>query len=83
MTYFFFLSSGTYSDEKYEWTNHDCNSKYSVKQTGVLQKKAYLNFNWKPVGPFNVNNVLQNELILDKERKTQSVKSFRVLQSPK
>lgn len=37
--------------------------------------KTYLNFNRKVVGPFNINDIFQNELILCKKRKKHYVKS--------
>lgn len=38
---------------------------------------TYLNFNWKVVGPFNINNVFKNKLILE-QKKTPSVRSCEV-----
>ncbi len=49
----------------------------------VCLKNTNLYFNWKVVGPFNINDIFQNELILDKKRKPQSVKSSRFLQTLK
>lgn len=43
-----------------------------VHCTNRYVKKTYLNFNWKVVGPFNIDDIFQNELILEKERKTVS-----------
>lgn len=45
------------------------NSRY--KQI-VTFTKTHLNFNWKIVGPFNIDDIFQNELILDRERKRLS-----------
>lgn len=40
------------------------------------QTQTYLNFNGKVVGPFNIDEVFQNELILDEGRKTSRSPSF-------
>lgn len=35
----------------------------------VILPKTHLNFNWKVVGPFNIDDIFQNELILDRRTK--------------
>lgn len=54
-----------------------------TKTSRKKQKKTnntYLNFNWKVVSPFNINNVFKNKLILE-QKKTPSVRSCEVINS--
>lgn len=52
--------------------------KTKQKQTADNRQtpRPHLNFNWKVVGPFNINDIFQNKLILIMERKKNINKQY-------